>query len=154
MATLKIKKEAALEAHKNATDEGKRLLENLLGKNNFLKVTERIKTIEDVLKDNNITQEQIDEMFANAPEHLKHQYIAELLCKSLNEGWEPNWDDDDEYKYFPWFKMGSSGFRYTDFVSWHTNSHVGSRLCLKNRELAKYAGEQFTNLYRKFMIIE
>ncbi len=117
-------------------------------------VTERIKTVEDVLKDNNVTQEQIDERFEYAPEHLKYQYIAELLCKSLNEGWTPDWDNSNETKYFPWFKMGSSGFRFYGFVTWFTCSFVGSRLCFKNRDLAKYAGEQFTDLYRKFMITE
>ncbi len=117
-------------------------------------VTDRIKTVEDVLKDNNVTQEQIDEMFEYAPEHLKYQYIAELLCKSLNEGWTPDWDNSNETKYFPWFKMGSSVFRFNDCDGWHALSSVGSRLCFKNKDLAKYAGEQFTDLYRKFMITE
>lgn len=116
-------------------------------------IKERIKTIDDVLEDNNITEAQLDKMFANAPEHLKHQLIAELLCKSLNEGWEPNWDDSNEYKYYPWFKMGSPGFRFSDCDGWGTGSGVGSRLCFKNRDLAKYAGKTFTDLYKQFMII-
>ena len=113
METLQIKKDDALKAHENATSKGKTLLENLLGKKIFLKeVTERIKTIEDILEDNDMTQEKLDKMFAHLPIHLKYQYIAELLCKSLNEGWIPDWDDGNYNKYFPWFKMGSSGFRY------------------------------------------
>lgn len=116
METLQIKKEDALKAHENATSKGKTLLENLLGKKTFLKEpTERIKTVADILEDNNITQEELDEMFAHAPEHLKYQYIAELLCKSLNEGCTPDWEDGNYTKYFPWFKMGSSGFRSHDF---------------------------------------
>ncbi len=114
--------------------------------------TERIKTIEDVLKDNGTTQEEVDKMFKGAPNHLKYQYIAELLCKSLNEGWEADWDNSSEAKYFPWFKMSSSGFRFGDCGRWFAVSLVCSRLCLKNRELAEYAGKQFTDLYKKFMI--
>lgn len=115
-------------------------------------VTERIKTVEDILEDNNITQLDIDLMFDNVPEHLKYQYIAELLCKSLNEGWTPNWDNSNEYKYYPWFKMGSSAFRCDGYAYWVTGSIVGSRLCFKSPELARYAGEQFENVYKHFMI--
>jgi len=115
-------------------------------------IKQRIKTIEDVLNDNNVTEAEVDKMFENAPEHFKYQYIAELLCKSLNEGWTPDWDDDDQWKYYPWFNMSPSGFRYGGCGRWRSGSYVGSRLCLKSRELAIYAGEQFTDLYKKFMI--
>ncbi|MFL0083016.1 hypothetical protein R5N98_02750 [Tenacibaculum maritimum] len=152
---ITIQKEAALKAHKNANSKGKTLLENLLGKKLFLKeVTDRIKTVADVLEDNNITQEQIDKMFANTPEHFKCQFIAELLCKSLNEGWTPNWDNSNELKYYPWFKTGSSGFRLHGYSYWIAGSGVGSRLCFKCRKLAEYAGEQFEYLYKQFMITQ
>lgn len=152
--TLEIKKDDALKAHENATSKGKELLENLLGKKTFLKKPmDRIKTIEDILEDNGLTSEEVDKMFEKAPEHLKYQFIAELLCKSLNEGWVPDWENNKWDKYFPWFVMGSSGFRYYDYGRWYTDSRVGSRLCFKSRELAKYAGQQFEDLYKKFMII-
>ncbi|MCO6499108.1 MAG: hypothetical protein J5I47_01880 [Vicingus serpentipes] len=115
-------------------------------------VTERIKTVDDVLNDNGVTMSELDKMFKGVPEHFKHQYIAELLCKSLKEGWEPDWDNSNEYKYYPWFVMSSSGFRYNDCVGWSAGSAVGSRLCFKSRKLAVYAGEQFTELYKQFMI--
>ncbi|WP_271730125.1 hypothetical protein [Aquimarina algiphila] len=155
METLEIKKEAALKAHENASSKGRELLENLLGKKTFLKqVTERITTIDDILEDNGVTQKELDTMFANVPEHLKYQYIAELLCKSLNEGWLPDWDNGEYDKYYPWFKMGSSVFQCDSYSDWYSRSSVGSRLCFKSSELAKYAGEQFADVYRKFMIIE
>lgn len=118
-------------------------------------VTDRIKTVDDVLADNGTSMKKIDAKFKDLPEHLKHQYIAELLCVSLNEGWTPDWSDSNEYKYFPWFEMGGSrGFRYDDCVRWYAHSGVGSRLCLKSRELAKYAGNQFTDTYKEFMTIK
>lgn len=117
-------------------------------------VFERIKTLDDVFKYNNTSIEEIDEMFKHVPGHFKHQHIAELICKSLNEGWEADWNDDGQYKYYPWFKMSSSGFRYDGFDYWHSFSHVGSRLCFKSSELAKYAGTQFTAVYENFMTIK
>lgn len=153
--TLELQKQKALDAYETGSKKEKTFLEKLYGKKVFLKdVTERIKTVADILEDNNITQEQLDKIFANAPEHFKHQFIAELLCKSLNEGWIPNWEDSSESKYYPWFKMGSSGFRFYGCVSWDAHSFVGSRLCFKSRKLAEYAGKQFEDVYKQFMITQ
>ncbi|MFL0088524.1 hypothetical protein V2550_07605, partial [Tenacibaculum maritimum] len=144
--TIPIQKKAALKAHKNANSKGKTLLENLLGKKLFLKeVTDRIKTVADVLEDNNITQEQIDKMFANTPEHFKCQFIAELLCKSLNEGWNPNWDNSNEHKYYPWFKMGSSGFHNNN-----RNKNSTSLKTIKNNNMIIKKEPKI--IYTKFII--
>ncbi|MGK0175653.1 MAG: hypothetical protein ACI9AT_002040, partial [Ulvibacter sp.] len=81
--------------------------------------------------------------------------VIKLICKSLNQGWTPDWSDSSEYKYTPWFEMnGSSGFRCHVFVSWCTYTHVGSRLCFKSKELAEYAGKQFEEVYKDFMVAQ
>lgn len=122
-------------------------------KNENQNVTERIKTIEDVLKDHGLTMEQVDAQFKGVPEHFKFQHLAELLCASLNEGWKPDWSDWNQHKYFPWFEMkGSSGFRFGGHGLWLAASRVGSRLCLKSYDLVHHIGEHFTDLYEKFMI--
>ena len=117
-------------------------------------VKERIKTIDDVLKDQGIIMCDIDAMFENVPEHLKWQYLAEILCKSLNEGWQPDWDDSSEYKYYPWFYMGGSlGFRYGGYDRWNSISNVGSRLCYISREVAEYVQETFFELYKEYFVM-
>lgn len=117
-------------------------------------VMERIKTFEDVLADNNITKE----LFNNTLVGLTADEIAykqiKLICKSLNEGWEPDWDNSSEYKYYPLFKMSSSGFRCNDCGYWATSSAVGSRLCFRSSELAKYACIQFTEIYKNHLLIK
>lgn len=90
---------------------------------------------------------------AGVAQHILSNQEAVLITKALNEGWEPDWDDSNEYKYLPWFVMSTSGFRYCGYDSWAAHSHVGSRLCFKSRELAEYAGKQFTEVYKSFMII-
>lgn len=118
-------------------------------------IMDRIKTVDDILNYHNLTMRDIDESFEFVPQHLKYQYMAELLASALNEGWKPDWDDSNEDKYYFWFEMGgSSGFRFIDYVDWRSCSSVGSRLCFKSRELCEYAGKQFTELYKKFMLIE
>ena len=125
-------------------------------KNAPKEIKERIKTFEDVLKYHNITQESFDlECDALDPDEIAYKKIK-LIAKALNEGWTPDWSNSNEYKYTPYFKMGSpsgGGFSYDGYVHWFTYSHVGSRLCFKSSELAKYAGTQFEDIYKEFLTI-
>jgi hypothetical protein len=81
-----------------------------------------------------------------------------IIADALNEGWKPDWNNDDEYKYYPWFDLekdeehNPSGFRLDSVYCSCTRSTVGSRLCFKNRAIANYAGTQFTDLYRDLMV--
>lgn len=83
-----------------------------------------------------------------------------IIAEALNAGWQPNWNDYNETKYYPWFEVEASeentagfGFSGTDYGFGNSYSHVGSRLCFKSRELAKYAGETFTELYKDYFLI-
>jgi hypothetical protein len=117
-------------------------------------VKQRIKTVEDVLVDNGFTQESFNEQFGNLEDDERAYIILKMLAKSLNEGWKPNWNDSNEYKYYAWFEMGgSSGFRCNGYDGWYSRSDVGSRLCFKTRDLAIYAGQTFTSVYKQFMVI-
>jgi len=112
-------------------------------------VTERIKTWDDVKKELGISLEVVRTINASFPKHLTCQWQVEQIVKALNEGWEPNWDDSNEYKYYPWFDMRSSGGGFSFDVGGRvsTRSGVGSRLCFKSSELAKYAATQFKDIY-------
>ena len=143
--TIQISRKNAMEAYANANLEGKKLLCDLLGKDNFLKITERVKTFEDAcavldmlptIEDDYRTRDEIA--------YIKLKTIA----KALNEGWTPDWNNTDECKYYPYF-----AFERGRFVYFHYNnacSYLGSRLCFKTRELAEYAGKQFMDLYNDF----
>lgn len=77
-----------------------------------------------------------------------------IICRALNEGWTPDWNDSNQAKWYPYFDMRSKsgfGFSYSFYVTWRTSADVGSRLCFKNEELAKYAGKQFENIYKSFL---
>ena len=118
------------------------------------KVTDRIKTVSDVLADHGLTEEEFDEQCDGIDDDEVAYRILKMLAKSLNEGWTPNWNNDNEYKYYAWFYMGgSSGFRFRGYGYRGSLSDVGSRLCFKSYELAEYAGKQFTDVYKRFMLI-
>lgn len=76
-----------------------------------------------------------------------------LIAKALNQGWEPNFLDSNEWKYYPWFKKNSSGSGFSDYDydGWRAGTYVGSRLCYKTAELAEYAGRQFEAIYSEHM---
>lgn len=117
-------------------------------------IMERIKTIDDVLKYHNIEKDDFEADYKGLPEDVKAYRLLVLIAAALNEGWTPDWDNSSEYKYNPYFKMGSSGFRSYGYGLWTTHSAVGSRLCFKTRELTVYAAEQFKDIYSNYFLIK
>ncbi len=72
-----------------------------------------------------------------------------LIIKALNEGWYPNWQNENEYKYYNYFKMkGGLSFWYTH--GYLTGTTVPSALTFKTPELAKHCVEIALNEYKDF----
>ena len=123
-----------------------------------------LKTFEDACKVLELDAETVIPNFSCLPEekqkamiaHVKLIFIAEAANKIENGGevWIPDWNNQDEFKYYPWFKKGLSGLRCVVYVLWPSATYVGSRLCYKTEELAKYIGNQFFGLYDDYFIIE
>jgi hypothetical protein len=160
MRTLQIKQDSLLAAFRNAGKEGKQVLSDLFGKQVALydNITDRVKSFEDAC--------QVLGISTNVPEvkglPRKHQkaiianYKLIVIAEALNEGWKPNWQDSDEYKYYPWFDMSNPagvGCSYTYYTASATYADFGSRLCLKNRELAIYFGQTFTDLFNDSLLL-
>ena len=106
--------------------------------------------------------------------YIKLKAIATVL----NEGWTPQFTTD-EYRYFPWFYLytqeeidamdeekrsrvvlrsynsaranGGVAYAYALSDSSDANTLYGSRLAFKTRELAVYAGKQFTEIWADFV---
>lgn len=160
MRTLQIKQDSLLAAFRNAGKEGKQVLSDLFGKQVALydNITDRVKSFEDAC--------QVLGISTNVPEvkglPRKHQkaiianYKLIVIAEALNEGWKPNWQDSDEYKYYPWFDMSNPagvGYSHTYNTASYPNAAFGSRLCLKNRELAIYFGQTFTDLFNDSLLL-
>lgn len=116
---------------------------------------EDIKTVEDAInklgeKNEDVIQLRKLQSIEGLAEYILNNQIAIILTKALNDGWVANWNNHNEYKYYPWFYLGDN-FRCDDCTNWNTHSHASSRLSLKSSELAIYAGKQFTEVYKKFM---
>ena len=162
MNTIEIKKKNAISAYNKADTKGKQLLENLLGKDNLLPIdiTERVKIFEDVfevLEDLPHDISSLLEYKGKNPDMLSAQAYLKLtlIARALNEGWEPDWTNSNEYKYMPYFKHKSGfGLSFDGIDRWDTVTTVGSRLCYKSRELAEYAATQFADIYNDYLTIK
>jgi hypothetical protein len=152
---LELTDKQAWEIYPSASKEIKSILEVNFGKNFFSqKITDRVKTVEDLLA---IAGKKIEEITSPSDSSDEVAYkLLKLLVEVLNEGWTPDWDNGNQYKWYPYFDMRGAGFGFshTHCAYWHTRTSVGSRLCFKSDELAKYAGTQFSHLYKDFLTIE
>ena len=104
-----------------------------------------------------------------------------IICAALNEGWEPKFTED-EWRYYPWFYLYTQqeldnmddeekqerhmigtgdyeteycgfGFAYSAYAPSGASARIGSRLCLKNSELATYCGKQFIKIWADLNLI-
>lgn len=128
----------------------------------YEEITDRVKTYEDACKVLGV--EPINEQNAKA-QGFRSDEIArrklETIAAALNEGWKPDWNNTDQYKYYPYFYIqenakgkGSAGLSCAsaDYTAAYTTADVGSRLCFYASRLARYAGNQFTDLYEQILI--
>ena len=80
--------------------------------------------------------------------------IAEAWNKQ--DGFVPDFSNDDQYKYYPWFMYNdkAAGFVYANTGNTAIFAHaiVGSRLCFKSEERAAQFGKQFIDLWNDFLL--
>ncbi len=78
-----------------------------------------------------------------------------VIAEVLNEGWQPDWKDYNQYKWYPYYEMDNkaSGFRFSCASFNYSRSGVGSRLCFRDEATAKFAGTQFKALYKDLMVL-
>lgn len=124
-------------------------------------ITKRVKSYADacgVLGVEPINEEVLVKLgFTN--EEISRRKLA-TIAEALNEGWSPDWNNTDEYKYYPWFYIQPNNYganaglscTHANCAASNTSADIGSRLCFKTSALARYAGETFTELYTEFLI--
>ncbi len=124
------------------------------------KITGRIITFEDaLLVDKKITEDVKNLIKYNGTDEEMLSIVSYtkliIIARALNEGWEPNWQDSTERKWYPYFSL-ASGFAFSNSIfDWTgTFSRSSSRLCFKTEELARYAGTQFIELYKEYITIQ
>ena len=118
-----------------------------------------IKSFEDACQKENVNSSLLPD-FSLIQEEFRKPLIAVyklfLIFKAINNGWVPDYGNSDQNKYFPWFRVLSSGSGFS-FSS--SNCHcgaadttVGARLCTDTSEKALYIAQQFEAEYKDFFL--
>ena len=123
-------------------------------KNNFsekkISIIDRVKAYEDALEV--LRRDHFDET------NLYPREIAlrklEIIIEALNEGWEPDLSNHQEYKWYPYFSWSTAGLgcSYSNTSPAPADTYFSVRLLLKSKKLADYTGEQFKYLYEVMLL--
>lgn len=151
VTTITANKEAVLEQHGKRGKKIKTVLEELFGREVFLRpAIERIKTLQDALDWKGETLEQFKFRTERDTDQQKATKELELIAEALREG-EPL----GEKWFYPYFvkpKAGSgSGFSFSGYGCDGDLSYVGARLCVDTSEKAIYMGKQFIEIYNRHL---
>lgn len=80
--------------------------------------------------------------------------IADAQNKA--DGFVPDFSDDNQCKYFPWFAYNNYAAGFVSESASYTlttaDACIGSRLCFKTKERAAQFGKQFADLYNKVFL--
>lgn len=135
----------------------------------YTDIRDRVKTYADACKILGIGE--MDEKAMKAcgfrPDEIARRKL-ETITEALNEGWRPDWNNTDEYKYFPWFYIKPGAGKDAEGepngadaglananpynAASTTTAHLGSRLCFHERRTAAYAGDTFRDLYAQILV--
>ena len=184
---VKVKIPDVLAAYKEAKEIGNREVCNtlikLFGKEMFREkdVTKRIKTFEDACEELGNEHPLVREwsLGDNFSKDLEAYLKLRIICAALNEGWKPQFTDD-EYRYFPWFyiytkqeleemdeeernrvvgrafnnasAIGGLVYASAIYASSDSSTYYGSRLAFKSKELAIYCGQQFFDIWADLIL--
>jgi hypothetical protein len=158
MKTVEISLENARTAYKQASGDIKEALVNLIGRKVlFEDITEVVKSYEDACEIEGIFPLNID-AFSFLPEQDREYHFYDhqmtVINRVLNEGWEPDYSNSKQYKYYPYFvwdenRAGGPGFSYFAYYFGRSASRVGARRVYKNEKLAIYSGKQFLEIHNK-----
>lgn len=135
----------------------------------YTDIIERVKSYADACDVLGVPQLDEEAMLSVGfrPDEIARRKL-ETITAALNEGWKPNFNDTDEYKYYPWFYINpgkgkdpdgnpggaNAGLSYAaaSSAASNTSTSIGSRLCFHDRRTAYYAGNTFTDLYAAILV--
>lgn len=188
---MEIKNENIMAAYNAADESGKQMLRAMFPEMEWnatqtdnRPITERVKTWEDACEilgcDPGEVEQQWEDGGLTMPDEIAYQKLR-MIAAALNEGWEPQFTED-EWRYYPWFflyteeelahqdeewkrdhclqstgeyktEYAGFAFAYSHYAPSDANARIGSRLCFKSDTLATYAGKQFIKLWMDFYLI-
>ena len=116
-----------------------------------------IKTFEDACKKENVDPKLVSTFDCLPPKYRKATiavYKLFIIFDAINDGWEADYTNANQMKFFPWSCVLSSGvgFDYSTYYYDDTPAAVGVRLCTNTPEKALYIAEQFADIRADYLL--
>lgn len=176
---FKISADDAMKAYKNADSYGKKILEDLFGKEFYkIDIKERVKCLEGAVAVLGMNNQTVKDYYAIARKTSAKDIIAfaklRVIAEALNEEWKPNSDiwtgnyytsfvlyTEEEYNELDAKKKlecleicrSDKESIYAEADSKLAVSYVDSdnKISFKSRELARYCGRQFFDIWKDYL---
>jgi hypothetical protein len=147
--TLTLSDIEARQIYSTAPSELKRILESTFTKAFFSQsLLERCTSFEAVCAERGVNP--FDIYSTDDKPHIAAIKRLEFAIEVINDDPNfPNWDDSDQYKWFPWFYHNSpAGFRFYASNYGDAGSRVGSRFVLKSEDRVQHMVKYFFADYK------
>lgn len=176
---LKISANDALKAYKNADNNGKKILEDLFGKEFYkIDIKERVKCLEGAITALGMENQTVKDYYAIARKTTAKDIVAfaklRVIAEALNEEWKPNsdiwngnyytsfvlytkeeYEELDAKKKFDCLVICRKDEEniYAEVDSKLAVSYVDidNKISFKSRELARYCGWQFFDIWKDYL---
>jgi hypothetical protein len=121
-------------------------------------IMEKIKSFEDACSELKLDPIHVPDVSMLPEKHrcaLIAHYKLIVIAEALNQGWQPNWNDHDEYKYYPWFEVEASKEKPSGFGFSYTYCDTGTRIRVSAlafaivQETSRYMQGNNSNHYTK-----
>jgi len=122
-------------------------------------VTEIVTTYEAACELTGTTPLTIEDFAKHPAKHRDSDFASHqinVIADALNGPDEFDYANHNQNKYYPWFwwkqdRAGGPGFSSRGYGCDFSDSCVGARHSFRTRELAKFAGTQFEDIYNRFL---
>lgn len=151
---IEVENSLILKAYNKADVEQKKLVTKYFEVKSD-KVEDRIKTLKDVYKELSLNREDIIPYKSpkNKLQKAANSFIdISHISLALNQDTTfPDFDNRNQYKYYPWFEKKSSGWVVIYCAAYGYDAAGGFGSYFKTSELALYAGNQFLEVYNDYL---
>lgn len=154
--TIKIEDTTAKKLYKTASKELKTILEENFGVSFFSdKIIDRIQNFDDVLEELGKTLEEVvpyKNPKTKAQKFLNALAKIQCITEVYNEGVESDWNNNSQYKYYPWFEKKAPGGGWVfDSCTCFSYAYLGFGCYFTKEENCKDAAKKFIDIYKDYL---
>lgn len=152
---IQIEKDKVVKRFENGTSEEKQLLTDFFPALFTKSAIERLFNFEDVCREAGChpgDYELKSDMTADEKNDLYYQKMR-LIYKMFNGDWIPDFSNEDQPKYYPWFEYKKgTGFVLLNVSNFYDFTIVGSRLCSHSEKIVRHVCKHFLKEYNDYLL--